>query len=161
MKSFILSVVACAALSGCGSITRGTSEPVYISARPTDAKITTSLGHSCLSPCTITVDRKTSLTAYAERPGYERGSIQIGTKVSGAGATGFAGNILIGGVIGMGVDAVTGAAMDHSPNPAQIVLQPIDPKNPATPPQISFQDEVLRDIEAEKVKAKDKPVPIS
>lgn len=161
MKRLILSAVASALLSSCGSITRGTTEPVYLSARPADAKITTSLGHSCVSPCTITVDRKTSLTAYAERPGYERGVIQIGTKVSGAGATGFAGNILLGGVIGMGVDAATGAAKDHYPNPAQFVLQPIDPKNPATPPQISFQDEVLRDIEAEKAKARDKSAPMS
>ena len=121
------------------------------------AKITTSIGHTCSSPCTITVDRKTSFTAYAERPGYKRGSILIGTKVSGQGATGFAGNVLIGGVVGMGVDAVTGAAMDHYPNPAQIVLEPIDPKNPKTPPQISFEDEVKRDIEAEKAKAKSVP----
>lgn len=160
MKTRIsVAVFAVVMLSGCGSITRGTTEPVYISARPTDAKISTSLGHQCpASPCTITVDRKTSFTAYAERPGYKPGSIQIGTKVSGTGATGFAGNVLVGGIIGMGVDAATGAALDHHPNPAQIVLVPIDPKNPKTPPQISFDEEVKRDIEKGK---KAKPAPTS
>jgi hypothetical protein len=48
-------------------------------------------------------------------------------------AGGFAGNVIIGGVIGMGVDAVSGATLDHYPNPATIVLEPVDPENPATP----------------------------
>lgn len=150
-KFFALAVVA-VVLSGCGSISRGTTEPVYLSARPESAEITTSLGHRCKSPCTVTVERKTKFTAYAEAPGYHRGTLEIGTKVSGHGASGFAGNILVGGVIGMGVDAATGAALDHSPNPAQLVLVPIDPKNPKTPPQISFAEEVKRDIERERAK---------
>lgn len=144
-------------LSSCGSITRGTSEPVHLSARPEGAEITTSLGHRCKSPCTVTVERKTSFTAYAEHPGYHRGTIEIGTKVSGTGATGFAGNVLIGGVIGMGVDAATGAALDHYPNPAQIVLVPIDASDPKTPPQQSFADEVKKDIQRDKDKGKGKP----
>lgn len=141
-------------LTSCGSISRGTNEPVYLSARPPNAEISTSLGHRCFSPCTVTVDRKTNFTAYAEAPGYQRGSIEIGTKVSGQGASGFAGNILLGGVIGMGVDAATGAALDHTPNPAQIVLVPIDPKNPKTPPLISFQEETRLEVEKAKAKAK-------
>jgi len=152
MKTLAALSAACI-LSGCGSITRGTSEPVYLSAKPEGAEITTSLGHRCKSPCTVTVDRKTKFTAYAEHPGYHRGTLEIGTKVSGTGATGFAGNVLIGGVIGMGVDAATGAALDHHPNPAQIVLVPVDATNPKTPPQISFADEVKRDIEREKAKS--------
>ncbi|MGO3927394.1 translation initiation factor 2, partial [Rhodopseudomonas pseudopalustris] len=36
-----------------------------------------------------------------------------------------AGNLLLGGVVGMGVDAATGAAMDHHPNPVVVTLQPV------------------------------------
>lgn len=135
MRSFaFLPVVAGAFLAGCGSISRGVSENVIISALPTDSEITTSLGHSCAtSPCTVKVERRKEFTAYANHKGYKPGSIEIKTKVSNAGAAGFAGNVLVGGVIGMGVDAATGAALDHYPNPAYIVLQPIDPKNPKTP----------------------------
>ena len=34
---------------------------------------------------------------------------QVATQLAGAGAAGFAGNALLGGLIGMGVDASTGA----------------------------------------------------
>ncbi|CCV09805.1 conserved hypothetical protein [Mesorhizobium sp. STM 4661] len=46
--------------------------------------------------------------------------------MSGNGAVGLAGNILVGGLIGVGVDAVTGATLDHFPNPAVITLVPVD-----------------------------------
>ena len=35
-----------------------------------------------------------------------------------------AGNILLGGFIGIGVDATSGALNDLTPNPLQIILQP-------------------------------------
>jgi hypothetical protein len=34
---------------------------------------------------------------------------------------------LLGGVIGMGVDAATGAATDHKPNPVIVTMQPSTP----------------------------------
>jgi hypothetical protein len=123
-----------AALSSCGSISRGTSENMVISALPNDAKVTTSLGHMCpQSPCTIKVERRAEFTVFAEKEGYKPGRLDVRTKISDGGAAGFAGNILVGGIIGMGVDAATGAALDHYPNPAYVVLEPIDPKNPKTP----------------------------
>ena len=55
------------------------------------------------------------------------------TRVAGGGAAGFAGNILLGGVIGMGVDAASGATLEHHPNPVVAVLQPA--AAPGRPPQ--------------------------
>ncbi|WP_165219551.1 translation initiation factor 2 [Affinirhizobium pseudoryzae] len=133
--SFVFfAVVACLGLAACGSVSRGVTENVVISALPTDAKITTSLGHSCpQSPCTIKVERRAEFTVFAEKPGYKPGKVDVKTKISDGGAAGFAGNILVGGIIGMGVDAATGAALDHYPNPAYVVLDPLDPKDPKTP----------------------------
>jgi len=37
-----------------------------------------------------------------------------------------AGNVLLGGVIGAGVDAGTGAMHSHKPNPLVVELTPID-----------------------------------
>jgi hypothetical protein len=42
-------------------------------------------------------------------------------------------NVLIGGVIGIGVDAVTGASQDLKPNPLHVVLEP-DTAAPAPAP---------------------------
>jgi hypothetical protein len=45
------------------------------------------------------------------------------------------GNVIVGGVVGVGVDAVSGAALEHVPNPVTVVLRPIgpEPRAPATP----------------------------
>jgi hypothetical protein len=58
-----------------------------------------------------------------------------GLEIPGSGAAGFAGNLLAGGLVGMGVDAVTGAAQDHKPNPVIVTLKPIasEPRRPAKP----------------------------
>ena len=125
--------VAAASTAGCASVVRGTTEKIVVTSEPADASIRTSLGHACpMSPCTVEVSRKTELTAYAEKPGYKPGSIYVGTKFSGGGAAGLAGNVLIGGVVGVGVDAMTGATLDHYPNPAHIVLAPTDSSNEST-----------------------------
>jgi len=56
--------------------------------------------------------------------------ISLTKEVPGAGTAGFAGNLLAGGLVGMGVDAVTGAALDHKPNPVIVTLQPLAPAPP-------------------------------
>jgi hypothetical protein len=128
MKPGILAALAATlAVAGCASVVRGTTDKVSINSDPPDAAIRTSLGHSCpTSPCTVEVSRKESFTAFAEKDGYKPGSIYIDTKIGGKGAAGLAGNILVGGVIGVGVDAMTGATLDHFPNPALITLVPAD-----------------------------------
>ena len=132
-------VFALVALTGCATAVRGTTERVVITTNPANAVITTSLGHRCeASPCGFEVKRKTPFVAYAKKPGYRPGSIEIHTKVRGGGAAGLAGNVLVGGVIGIGVDAATGAALDHYPNPAHIQLQPLRRKpRPRPRPQES------------------------
>lgn len=136
MRSIIVALLSAALSSGCASVVRGTSEKVVINAEPADATIRTSLGHSCASsPCTVEVSRRTEFSATAKKPGYKPGSIHIGTRVGGGGAAGFAGNVLVGGVIGMGVDAATGATLDHFPNPALIKLEPVGAAAPAAAPK--------------------------
>jgi len=44
-------------------------------------------------------------------------------KTADAGAAGVAGNILVGGIIGLGVDAATGASQDLVPNPVEVKLE--------------------------------------
>ena len=133
MTSRLPLVAALALLAGCASVVRGTSEKVTVTAEPPDSAIRTSLGHSCpASPCVVEVSRKTEFTAFAEKEGFKPGSIYVGTAMSGGGAAGMAGNVVLGGVIGIGVDAATGATLDHKPNPANIVLVPADSPGEST-----------------------------
>lgn len=55
------------------------------------------------------------------------------TNLAGSGAAGFAGNVLLGGVVGMGVDAATGATLEHTPNPVNATLRPLRGAKPTTP----------------------------
>src|SRR5262249_15581429 len=113
-------------LAGCATVTRGTTEQIQVLSTPSQAQVTTSIGNSCPStPCTFEVSRKSEFTVTVRKDGYQEVSIPVSTKIAGSGAAGFAGNILLGGVVGMGADAATGATLDHFPNPVNVTLVPI------------------------------------
>jgi hypothetical protein len=113
----LLAVTGAALLSSCATITRGSTEQIQIVSDPIGIHAHTSLGHACVTPCTLQIARKDEFTVVFEEPGYETVSVPVITKVNGGGGTAFVGNVLVGGLIGMGADASTGAAYDHVPNP--------------------------------------------
>ena len=120
---FTAAAACCLALSGCASVVRGVNEDVAIEVTPANAEIRTSAGHACTGPCVINVPRKKEFTVTASAPGYQTETIDVDTRVSGKGAAGMAGNVIIGGVVGVGVDAVSGATLDHYPNPVIFSLE--------------------------------------
>jgi hypothetical protein len=126
-------VAAAAALGGCASATRGTTEQISIASTPSGAEATITgleVPTACVTPCVVQAKRNADITVSIAKEGYEPQIIPLTKDVAGSGAAGFAGNLLLGGVVGMGVDAVTGAAMDHHPNPVIVTLQPIAPAPP-------------------------------
>lgn len=129
----LIAAAAAATLAGCGTIVRGTEEDVAIQVTPADASVTTDIGMSCTGSCTLNVPRKQSFTVTAAREGYAPMSVPVLTRVTGGGVAGMAGNALFGGIVGVGVDAVSGATLDHYPNPVIISLRPLDPGAPITP----------------------------
>ena len=68
------------------------------------------------------VKRRSDLTVTIEKDGYEKVSATVTSSIDGTGAAGMAGNLLLGGIIGAGVDAGTGAMHSHKPNPLSVVL---------------------------------------
>ena len=87
--------------------------------------MTTTKGYACpATPCSLDVERSDELDVTFLKPGYRPAMVPVRTKVAGAGAAGMAGNLLAGGLIGVGVDAYTGAAMVHTPNPVSATLVP-------------------------------------
>jgi hypothetical protein len=112
-----------AALSACATVTRGTTNQLQILSEPSGASVRTSLNQTCTTPCTLTVGRKDEFSVIISLAGYGSQTVDVKTRVAGAGAAGFVGNVLVGGVIGMGADAATGATLEHFPNPVQVRLQ--------------------------------------
>lgn len=118
---------------GCASVTRGTTENISISSTPAGATAELSgLDNptACVTPCVVVAKRSADITVTVTKEGYEPQVIPLTKEIPGTGAAGFAGNLLVGGVVGMGVDAVTGAAQDHKPNPVIVTLQPVRPVPP-------------------------------
>lgn len=113
-------------LGACASIVRGTDEDLAFQSTPPGATVTTSTGLSCAAtPCIIKVPRKDEFVATFALPGHAPRDVQISTKLNGGGAAGFAGNALVGGIIGAGVDAYNGSALDHDPNPVVTELKQV------------------------------------
>ncbi|NEX93158.1 translation initiation factor 2 [Caulobacter sp. 17J65-9] len=128
MKSVVriaVAVAAAASLSACATVTRGTNTAWEVQTDPVGAQVTTSHGHQCPStPCAIKMPRKSEFTATITKDGYETATVVVTNKIAGGGAAGMAGNVLVGGVIGAGVDVASGAMLDLTPNPAIVKLEP-------------------------------------
>lgn len=54
--------------------------------------------------------------------GYQLATVTVTNKVSTGGGVAMAGNVLVGGILGAGIDAGTGAMLDLTPNPAHVDL---------------------------------------
>ena len=123
-------------LGGCASVTRGTTENIAISSTPSGVEAVVSgleVPTTCTTPCSVVAKRNADISITFEKPGYESQVVQLQRDIPGTGAAGFAGNLLLGGIVGMGVDAATGAATDHKPNPVIVTMQPSAPRRaPAT-----------------------------
>jgi hypothetical protein len=126
MLRSLLIALSCWMLGGCATVVRGTTDQVQVISEPSGAEARTSIGNYCSStPCTFEVARKTEFIVTISKEGYEPQDVPVKTQVSGAGGAGMAGNILLGGIVGIAADAATGATLDHYPNPVRVSLRPV------------------------------------
>jgi hypothetical protein len=119
-------VAAAAGLSGCATITRGTTEAFSVETTPSGASVTTSLGVMCEpTPCVIPkISREAEFTVTISKPGYLTTTHNVTHQTAGGGSAGMAGNVLLGGIIGAAVDANNGATQELIPNPLRLTLEP-------------------------------------
>ena len=112
-------------LSGCATVTRGTTTTVNVISEPPGASVKTSNGFACSpTPCGMKVPRKAGFDVTVSKEGFQPVTSHVRTEVSGGGGAGFAGNIIAGGIIGMAVDGSNGSMNDLVPNPVKVTLEP-------------------------------------
>mgnify|MGYP001207986908 FL=1 len=118
---------------------------------PSGARVETSLGLTCAAtPCTFPdVRRNSDFTVTIIKEGYQTWTGTVTHQTAGGGAAGMAGNVLVGGLIGVAVDAGSGATQELVPNPLNVTLEPIvapetapepvavDPATQPAPAQVS------------------------
>ena len=120
-------MLACG-LSACATITRGTTENWSINTSPGGASVKTSTGFACdATPCTFRMPRKSDFDVTVAKAGFKTWRGHVDAHFGGAGGAGFLGNALIGGAIGAGVDATSGAMKELTPNPLNVGLEKEDP----------------------------------
>lgn len=119
-------ILAALSLTACTTVTRGTKLKYSIISEPSGADVVLSTGESCITPCKIKLKRKHSFVAKVTKSGYEPAEMLVESRVRAGGAAALSGNIVIGGAIGILIDASNGSANDLRPNPLIVKLKPIE-----------------------------------
>jgi hypothetical protein len=113
----------------CATITRGPHDKLYVKSEPSGADVRLSSGERAVTPAKFVKSRKEGFTVTVSKPGYAAQTVKIESKMSGTGGTAMVGNVIAGGgilsVIGIGVDASTGAMLGLYPNPVVVHLVPV------------------------------------
>ena len=121
-QGLLVCVSVLVSLGGCATITRGTTQPFSVNSTPVGATVSLSNGERCTTPCNMTLKRKHPIAVEICKVGYAPVATDILSAISGAGGAAMAGNVLVGGVIGAGIDAGSGAMRDLRPNPLDVTL---------------------------------------
>jgi PEGA domain len=123
MRILILAAAGLA-LAGCATVTRGTNDTWTVNTTPAGAAVKTSNQHACdATPCTFKMPRKSEFDVTISKAGYKNWTGHVTHHVSGGGSAGMAGNVVLGGIIGAGVDVTSGAMLDLAPNPLNVTLE--------------------------------------
>lgn len=121
-----ISAVALAALAGCATIVKGTTQLVSV-ATPGVPGATCTLSNAAIgtktlvTPAQITLDKSSENIAVTCRKECYQDAVGV---IASATEVMTAGNILVGGVVGLGVDAATGAMNKYTPE-NQFTMVPI------------------------------------
>jgi len=115
-------VVLALCLGGCATFIRGSTQSLTVDSLPGGATVSLSNGERCATPCVLKLKRKHPVAVELCKPGYRQAQTLVRSELGSAGAVRMAGNALIGGLIGVGVDAASGAAKDLSPNVLAVLL---------------------------------------
>jgi PEGA domain len=125
MKIYSLLFLPLLFLTSCATITRGVHDKLTVTSDPSGANVILSTGERGVTPTKFVKERKTEPFAVTlSKPGYVPQTVKVESKFGGTGGGAMAGNLLLGGAIGMGVDAGTGAYRSLYPNPVSVHLVP-------------------------------------
>ena len=117
--SVLMVITAMLMLSSCASITTGPTQLVAIDSNPQGANVTTDTGYKGETPCNFKLERRTNHIVTIKKKGYKTAQVVLTKAMCGS----TAGNIIVGGIIGVGVDAMTGAMWKLVPEKIYVELE--------------------------------------
>ncbi len=132
MKVHYLFILALLGLTSCATITRGVHDKLSVLSDPPGADVRLSTGEHGVTPAKFVKSRKgENFIVTISKPGYAPQTVRVESKFSGTGGTAMAGNVVLGGPIGAGVDLASGAYNSLYPNPVSVHLVPTPKSKPS------------------------------
>lgn len=118
MKTMKMAAIAAAglALAGCATIIKGTTQSVSIDTPPVEGAHCTLVNSEgtwyITSPGSVVVHKtKNDLNVTCTKEGYQDAAVVVASHFNGA----TVGNVIAGGLIGVGIDAASGANYEYAP----------------------------------------------
>ena len=117
----MLLLICQSAIGGCATIVNGTTQKVSVSSDPPGAQLVVDGESTYTTPATVELSRKRDHLLTISKEGYHTEQIAVQKVISGA----VAGNIIAGGLVGWGVDAISGAQYKLVPKTVAVTLRPV------------------------------------
>ncbi len=136
LSCFVALVLMTFAFSGCGAILNGSTKSIQINASPSGTKLTTQPPTGeFTAPTTLSLERKNSYVLNFSKEGYSSASVQIQKKAQ-FGIILL--DVLFTGLIGVVVDATTGAWNNLTPDQVSVTLEKLEGANVDGPDRIQI-----------------------
>ena len=130
-------------LTVCATVITGTTQSVGVSSNPAGATATINPGGlTVATPAQVELKVNRSYTVLVERDGYESGSTAVSSRISGW----VWGNLVIGGLIGLAIDFISGGAYKLTPETLSVDLV----RKPEPPPVKEPEVETLPPEDSEE-----------
>lgn len=118
--SIVLSLSIALSTTSCATIITGTKDKIYFNSTPEGAKVFHKGIEKCTTPCTAEIPRSLSKqTVTFEKDGFTGKEVKLTKNFNAVTLV----NILIGGAIGVGIDAATGSLTKYSPKAYTVELE--------------------------------------
>lgn len=121
MSKLLITTSFCLLLSGCATLVHGPTQIVPVTTKPPGATILVDGKDSqYVSPCDLILERKTGHILKISKEGYQDAIVDIEAVISKIAL----GNVIVGGIPGLAVDAATGAINHLFPEKVDVTLSP-------------------------------------
>lgn len=112
--------------SGCATVIKTPVQRISVRTDPPGANVVLSTGEKGVTPFSVWKGRSKNFSVNVYKTGYKPISVNVNSRKSISGVVATVGNVAIGGLIGVGVDWLTGATNELYPSGIQIRLAPSD-----------------------------------
>jgi hypothetical protein len=161
MKTYSLLCLPLLFFTSCATITRGVHDKLTVLSDPPRADVRLSTGEYGVTPAKFVKSRKgEDFTVTVSKAGYIAQTVKVHSEFSATGGTAMGAGALAGGIISVGVDAVSGAYNSLYPNPVSVHLVPISKSKTSKRSTTTVSEEKLRPrSKTTKTPAKSAPAP--